>query len=171
MFPARSLLALLTLAALPGAASAQAAAAMQSLFESGKSNLIKTAELMPEANYAFKPVATVRSFGEILGHLANENFLICAGAKGEPNPAEGKDYEKTAGKAAMIAALRESLTYCDPVYRMPDAKALEPIELFGTKGTRLWAATLNVIHNGEHYGNLVTYLRIKGLVPPSSQGG
>lgn len=162
---------LLALAALPGGASAQAAAAIRPLYESNKNYLIKSAELMPEANYSFKPVSTVRSFGEILGHLANENYLMCAAAKGEANPAGSKDYEKTTTKAELVAALREAFAYCDAVYGMPDATAMQPAELFGTKGTKLWAATLNLTHNGEHYGNLITYLRIKGLVPPSSQGG
>jgi len=161
--------ALLFLAALPGAARAQAAAAIEPLFNSGKSNLIKSAELMPEAKYGFTPVATVRSFGEIIGHLANENYLMCAAAKGAKNPADEKDFEKTTAKADLVKALRESLAYCDDAYRMADPRAMEQVELFGMKGSRLWALTLNAIHNGEHYGNLVTYLRINGLVPPSSQ--
>jgi len=161
--------ALLILATLPAPASAQAVASIRPLFEASKGNLLKSAEQMPEANYSFKPVPTVRSFGEILGHLANENYLLCATARGEPNPAQDKDFEKTAGKAALVTALRESLAYCDEAYRLPDSKAMEPVEVFGMKGTRLWAITLNLTHNGEHYGNLVTYFRIKGMVPPSSQ--
>ncbi|MGQ0701872.1 MAG: DinB family protein [Gemmatimonadales bacterium] len=161
--------ALLLLAALPGAAPAQAAAAIQPLFNSGKTNLIKSAELMPEGKYSFKPVATVRTFGELIGHLANENYLMCAAARGERNPADGKDFEKTTAKAELVKALGESLAYCDDAYRLPDARAMEQVEIFGMKGSRLWAITLNAIHNGEHYGNLVTYLRINGLVPPSSQ--
>ena len=159
----------LVLVTLPATASAQAAESIRPLFESNKGYLLKSAELMSEANYGFKPVPTVRSFGEILGHLANENYLMCAAARGEANPAAGKDFEKVTDKTAIVTALRESLAYCDEAYRMPDSKAMEPTEIFGMKGNKLWAITLNLTHNGEHYGNLVTYLRIKGLVPPSSQ--
>ena len=72
----RQLVLTLALAASPGALTAQSAAAIQPLYESGKQNLIKSAEAMSEANYGFKPVPTVRSFGEIIGHLANENYLM-----------------------------------------------------------------------------------------------
>jgi uncharacterized damage-inducible protein DinB len=161
----------LALAASPGALAAQMTAAMQPLFESGKQNLIKAAEAMTEANYAFKPVATVRSFGEIVGHLANENYLMCAPAMGKPNPMASKDYEKVTAKAELVAALKASLAFCDEAYRLPDARLGDPVELFGIKNNKLWAITLNLQHNGEHYGNLATYMRIKGMVPPSSQGG
>jgi uncharacterized damage-inducible protein DinB len=159
------------LAAGPALLPAQSVAGIQPLFESGKQYLIKSAELMTEANYAFKPVATVRSFGQIIGHLANENYLMCAAARGQANPVADKDYEKVTAKADLVAALKASLAYCDDAYQLPDAKLNEPVEIFGMKGTRLWAITLNLTHNGEHYGNLVTYMRMKGMVPPSSQGG
>jgi hypothetical protein len=126
---------------------------------------------MTEANYSFKPAPTVRSFGEIIGHLANENYLMCAPAIGQANPVASKDYEKVTAKAELVAALKASLAFCDPAYKLPDARLNDPVELFGTKSTKLWAITLNLQHNGEHYGNLVTYMRIKGMVPPSSQGG
>lgn len=104
---------LFLLALVPGPARAQAAAAIQPLFDSGKDNLIKSADLMPEDKYGFRPVSTVRTFGEIIGRLANENYLMCAAAKGEKNPAEATDFEKTTTKAGLVKALRESLAYCD----------------------------------------------------------
>jgi uncharacterized damage-inducible protein DinB len=162
--------AFLLLAALTARGEAQTSAAIQPLFESGKQNIIRSAEAMTEANYAFKPVATVRTFGQLIGHLANENYLLCAAAKGEKNPQADKDYEKTTAKAELVAALKASLAWCDEAYRLPEARLADPVELFGTKGTKLWAITLNAIHNGEHYGNMVTYMRIKGMVPPSTQG-
>ena len=167
----RQVLVTVALAVLPGALVAQATAAMKPLFESNKQYLIKSAEAMSEANYGFKPVATVRSFGQIIGHLANENYLMCAPAMGKPNPMASKDYEKVTSKAELVAALKAALAFCDEAYKLPDARLNDPVELFGTKGTKMWAITLNLQHNGEHYGNLVTYMRIKGMVPPSSQGG
>ena len=124
---------------------------------------------MPEADYAFKPVPTVRTFGQILGHLVNEHYAMCSGVKGEKNPQEATDYEKTAAKADMVKALTASIAYCDAVYgAMTDGAAFGTLELFGQKYSRIGVLQLNVTHDSEHYGNLMTYLRIKGIVPPSS---
>lgn len=161
----------LVLAAAPGALAGQTTAAIQTLYESGKRNIVRAAEAMSEANYAFKPVATVRSFGEIIGHLANDNYAMCQPAVDKPNPVAGKDYEKVAAKAELVAALKAAFAYCDDAYKLPDAQLNDPVELFGNKNTKAGAIAMNLQHNGEHYGNLVTYMRIKGMVPPSSQGG
>jgi uncharacterized damage-inducible protein DinB len=136
-----------------------------------KKNLVASAQLVPDADYGFKPVPAVRSVGQIVGHLANDHYLICSAAKGEKNPQAATDFEKTAGKAALVKALQDSIAYCDSVYdAMTDAKGAEVVEMFGSKYPRLGALTINVSHSSEHYGNLVTYLRLKGLVPPSSAG-
>jgi hypothetical protein len=162
--------ALLLPASLAGQQSPEAAAAEQ-VYQGFRGYVTRSAEMLPEADFAFRPVATVRTFGQIIGHLVNENNYICATALGEPNPIEGKDFEKTTSKAALVQALKDSYAVCDRAYQISGAQANMPATLFGSlKGTRLWALILNAAHNGEHYGNLVTYLRIKGLVPPSSQG-
>ena len=134
-----------------------------------KKNVSGSAAAMPEADYAFKPAPTVRTFGQILGHLINEHYLMCSGVKGEKNPHEATDYEKTTSKAELTKALTASIAYCDAVYgAMTDGAAFGTLELFGEKFSRLGVLQLNATHDGEHYGNLVTYLRIKGIVPPSS---
>jgi uncharacterized damage-inducible protein DinB len=164
---------MLTVTALilaPAAAAAQGMPAMQPLYEMSKGWLVRSAEMMPEANYAFKPTPEVRSFGQLIGHVANANYMICATAKGEQSPA-AQNFETVTAKAALVEGLKNALAYCDPVYKMGDASLSAPAELFGMKMTRLGFAFLNVTHNNEHYGNLVTYLRMKGLTPPSSQGG
>ncbi len=134
-----------------------------------KKNVAASAAALPEADYGFKPTPAVRSFGQILGHLVNEHYLICSGVKGEKNPHEKADFEKTSSKADLGKALEASIAYCDGVYgAMTDATALATMELFGDKYTKLALLHLNVTHDSEHYGNLVTYLRLKGVVPPSS---
>lgn len=164
----RTPLALLTaLVAVSGTATAQGVATSKPFFDSMKDVLTRSAELMPEAEYGFKPVATVRSFGQILGHLANENYDFCAAAKGEKNP-NSTDFEKVAGKAAMVAGLKAAFAYCDAAYLISDVQGAEETTLFGQKMTKLRVLVFNAIHDAEHYGNVVTYLRIKGLVPPSS---
>ena len=164
----RRLIAVALLALAPVAAHAQGMAAMQPLYNTAKGWLVRSAELMPEEHYAFKPTPEVRSFGELIGHVADANFMICAIAKGETSPAK-QSFEKTAGKAALVQAVKDAMAYCDPVYQMAESALAAPAEMFGMKMSRLGFAFLNVTHNNEHYGNLVTYFRLKGLVPPSSQ--
>lgn len=158
---------LVILAASAGRVSAQGVATSRPFFDSMKDVISRSADLMPEAEYSFKPVATVRTFGQILGHLANENYEFCAAVKGEKNP-NGVDFEKVAAKAELVAGLRAAFAYCDAAYRISDAQGAEETTLFGQKMTKLRVLVFNAIHDAEHYGNVVTYLRIKGLVPPSS---
>lgn len=128
---------------------------------------------MDEANYSFKPVDSVRSFGAILAHVAGANYVFCSAAKGEKTPHAEDEFEKSATtKAQIVKALNDSLAYCDAVYdAATDAKLADMVNPpFGTqKVTRASALIGNVGHVNEHYGNLVTYFRIKGLVPPSSR--
>ena len=131
--------------------------------------LVKSAEKMPEENYSFKPADTVRSYGQILGHLADAQYLFCSMAMGEKNPAPDIEHTKT-NKADLVAALNSAIAYCDKAYdTMTDASAKETIKLFGNDAPRLSALTVNNMHNMEHYGNLVTYMRMKNIVPPSSE--
>jgi uncharacterized damage-inducible protein DinB len=154
-------------------ASAQSAAnpfsgMVKSSWDSLKKNLSASAAKVPESDYTFKPTPEVRSFGQLIGHLANDHYLICSGAKGEKSP-DATDHEKTTSKAALVAALDKSIAYCDEVYSsMNDQIGAQAVELFGQKFLRLGALQLNVSHSSEHYGNLVTYMRLKGIVPPSS---
>jgi uncharacterized damage-inducible protein DinB len=129
-----------------------------------------SADAMPEAGYSFKPSADVRTFGELIGHLAEEHYMICAGAKGEKNPKEGVAFEKIATKAEMVKAINDSITYCNAVFSSTkdEAKTLQPATE-NRHDTSFSSLLLNVTHDSEHYGNLVTYLRMKGIVPPSSQ--
>ena len=154
----------------PRQGASQAVSALQPLYEIAKGWIVKSAEQMPEANYSFKPTPAVRSFGEIIGHVADATYMFCATAKGEKSPAT-QSYEKVAAKADLVKAVKDAFAYCDPVYKMPDASFTESAEMFGMKMTRLGWMILNVNHDNEHYGNLVTYFRLKGMVPPSSQPG
>ena len=131
--------------------------------------LLRSAEKVPEENYSFKPTDAVRSFGQIIGHLADAQYLFCSIALGEKNPAPGIEKSKTS-KADLIAALKDGFAYCDKAYNgMTDASAAETVKLFGNDAPRLAALTVNNMHNMEHYGNLVTYMRLKNIVPPSSE--
>jgi uncharacterized damage-inducible protein DinB len=134
-----------------------------------KDVLMKSAEKMPEENYSFKPVETVRSYGQIVGHVADAQYAFCSIALGEKNPALDIEHTKTS-KADLIAALNTAFAYCDKAYDgMTDATAVQTVKLFGSDAPRLSALTVNNMHDLEHYGNLVTYMRLKNIVPPSSE--
>jgi uncharacterized damage-inducible protein DinB len=174
-----TIVVLATLAA-PGLALAQepakpapppvtASAGLKTLYTNSRTWILRAAEVMPEEHYAFKPTPEVRSFGELLGHIANSQFGFCAAPRKTTSPNTG-DLEKTATtKAALTAALKDAFAFCDPAYELADAGLTEMV----TSGQREVAAgyrlTFNVAHNFEHYGNIVTYMRLKGLVPPSSE--
>jgi len=133
--------------------------------------LLRSAEKMPEENYSFKPVDTVRTYGQIIGHLADAQYLFCSTASGEKNPDLKIEKTKTA-KADLIAALKEGIAYCDKVYdSMTDATAIQTVKFFGNDVSKFAVLSVNIGHNMEHYGNLVTYMRIKGIVPPTSEQG
>jgi len=134
-----------------------------------KGIVVRSADKMPEENYSFKPVDTVRSYGQIVGHLADAQYLFCSLALGEKAPGLDIEHTKTS-KADLVAALNTAFAYCDKAYdSMTDASAAQTIKLFGNDAPRMSALIVNNMHNMEHYGNLVTYMRMKGIVPPSSE--
>ena len=140
-----------------------------------KKNLAASATLMGDADYAFKAAPTVRTFGQLIGHLANYNYLWCSQAKGDKNPAAGQDFEKLTNKAALVKSVTEAISYCAAVYEaLTDASGQELLTITQENGRRsqshrISLLTLNYGHNNEHYGNVVTYMRMKDIVPPSSE--
>ncbi len=133
--------------------------------------LLGSAEKMPEQNYNFKPTDAVRSFGQVIGHVADAQYLFCSIALGEKNPSLRIEQTKTS-KADLIASLKDAFAYCDKAYDgMTDASATQTVKLFGGDMPKPVVLTANDMHLSEHYGNLVTYLRLKNIVPPSSEPG
>jgi len=142
-------------------------------YERVKKFIIGAAEEMPPADYAFKPTPEVRSFGQLIGHVADASYMFCGAAKKETKPPVKASIEKTVTtKDALKKALADAFAYCDAVYADgKDAALSTPISLFGNdKMLKFQALDINVAHDNEHYGNIVTYLRLKKHVPPSSQG-
>jgi len=173
-----------SLLALPLAAQARPQAPPKDLsswlrnsYAMNRKFIARTAEKMPEEFYGIRPGAQleVRTFGQLIGHLANFNYRWCSDAKGEKNPMEETDFEKLAAKADLVKALNSALAYCDSAYAMlTDANSMDVVQGTRDDGTkapvlRISRFISNLAHNNEHYGNLVTYLRIKSIVPPSSE--
>ena len=142
----------------------------QNAWAGAKRNIVESAEQMPEADYTFQPTKDVRTFGQLMGHVANSQFNTCAAAKGEANPNQGNDNEKKTTKAEFVKALADSFAYCDGVFSsLTDASAMEWIKQGQNEVVRAVALAGLVAHSNEVYGTAVPYMRIKGLVPPSTE--
>jgi uncharacterized damage-inducible protein DinB len=151
---------------------------VRNLYMGVKNNIVRAGDKMPEEFYGLRPGSQeeVRTFGQHLAHVANYNYLWCSQARGEKNPSAGVNLEKTlTSKADIMKALNDSYAFCDPAYAaLTDASGAEPIDITQENGrqvhqTRMGLLMLNVAHNNEVYGSIVTTLRIKNIVPPSSE--
>jgi hypothetical protein len=160
--------------ALPTAQTADPISqSIRQAWDAAKANLQQSAELMPEPDYSFKPVDSVRTFGQILAHVAGANYVFCSAARAEKSPFSEDHFEQTAKtKADIVKAVNDSVAYCDGALKaLTDRTAGESVTMPFGMGSRPRANALigNTVHVQEHYGNLVTYFRIKGMVPPSSR--
>ena len=131
--------------------------------------VIRSAEKVPEDLYSFRATSEVRSMAELFGHVADALFSMCSTAAGAKPPRTGIEKAVTA-KPALIAALKEGVSYCNTVFDdMSDQKGTEPVQFYFGPTPRLSVLYFAVTHTYEHYGNLVTYMRLKNIVPPSSE--
>jgi uncharacterized damage-inducible protein DinB len=162
----------------PPAPPPTVAASLRNYYMTRKSETVRSAEKMPEEFYGLRPgaQAEVRTFGQHLAHIANFNYLWCAQAQGEKNPNAGINLEKTLStKAEFLKALNDSFAYCDGAYNaLTDASGAEIIEITQESGrvqrvTRMALLILNLEHESEVYGSIATTMRIKNIVPSSSE--
>jgi len=129
---------------------------------------IRAAEEMPDSAYGFKPSPDVRTFAQQVAHVADDQYNLCAPAKGETRQAAYRAIENSLStRAELVAALKAAFVYCDGAY---DALTdVSGAEMATAQRTRFGMLNWNLWHTWEHYGNVVVYLRMNGLVPPSSQ--
>ncbi len=144
-----------------------------------ESEFVPAADAMPEDKYSFAPTngefKGVRNFGQQVRHVAAANYLICAAILGEKPPVEtggesGPESIKT--KADSLKFLNDSYVYCHKAYAgISESNATGLVKSpFGPNQTsRLSLAVLNVGHNFDHYGQMVEYLRMNGIIPPASR--
>ena len=134
-----------------------------------KSWLLRSAEKVPEDAYGFRPTDSVRSFAQLFGHVADAQYTFCSILVGEKNPALKIEQTKTA-KADLIAAMKDAFAYCEKAYdTITDTSGLQMVKVFGNEMPKVSLQSVIMAHNAEHYGNLVTYMRLKNIVPPSSE--
>ena len=132
-----------------------------------KNNLVKMADKMPEQDYSFKPTPEMQTFLQRMAHTANVNIGACGVIKGEK-----KSVEVTANttKSEVVAAVRDSFAYCDGVFdSMSDAEATQMVNFRGGQHPKLAVLYAVIIHSNEMYGYMSVYMRLKGIVPPSSE--
>lgn len=133
-----------------------------------KNNLQKMVDAMPEEQYGFKPVPEIRSFGELVAHVADVQNLFCSNVTGKPRP---ESVAKKTSKADLAAAMKDSIAGCDAAWEsLTDANAGESVGRGGQARSRLATLEYNTIYSSEEYGYMAVYLRLKGIVPPSSAG-
>ncbi len=143
---------------------------LKGVFDITKTNIMATAEILDDEMYAFRPTDEVRTAGQILAHIADGQFSFCGSAAGEPGAAPENFEQTRTRKAEIIDALEQGFAYCERVFaRTTDAGAAAAASFSPTVNTVGGILAFNSAHNYEHYGNLVTYMRINGIVPPSSR--
>jgi uncharacterized damage-inducible protein DinB len=131
---------------------------------------VGAAEKMPEENYSFKATPDVRAFGQLVGHVADANYMFCSLASGQANPSKASIEKTKTSKADLVAAIKDAVAYCNQAFdSMTDAKGSEMTQFRSFHLARLTILSLNTAHTNEHYGNMVTYMRLKGIVPPTSE--
>jgi len=143
---------------------------VQASYERLKSNVMKAAEKMPPADYTFKPTPEIRTFARVVNHVTEAQFRSC----GAMNHKDQKDWTKppedTADKATILEALKGSFAECDKAFAsLTDASMSEMQQVGPVKRSRIGLAWATVSHDNEQYATLALYLRLKGLVPPSSE--
>ena len=148
------------------------AVALQRNYAQLKNNLTASAAKMPEADYFFKPTPDIRGYGQLWGHVADAQFGQCSGVKGVPNPRQGQpSFEQLTTKADIQKALADSFAFCDDAFSgLTDETAMQLVSN-GRGGQQSRAAGLMGVltHGSEMYGIGTVYLRLKGLVPPSTE--
>jgi uncharacterized damage-inducible protein DinB len=157
---------LMTTCGLQAQTAAQHFAEGKQTYDVVKNNLIQMAEVMPEENYSFKPTPDIRTFAQMVAHVADAQARLCSAASGQP---KSLDAASKTTKADLVAALKESSAMCDAAWdALTEANAHETIKLGPTERSKLGTLEYNSVHSNEEYGYMAVYLRLKGIVPPST---
>ncbi|MEP7065906.1 MAG: DinB family protein [Gemmatimonadota bacterium] len=148
----------------------QAVGTSRTLWQQLSGFVTEAAQDMPENKYGYRPTKDVRTFGELIAHVAGSQYSFCATALGDSARAEDDiEKQKKTSKAELVAAMKASNDYCARAYQQTDEASAGKVKMFGQDRTRLYALMINATHDAEHYGNIITYLRLNGMVPPSSK--
>ena len=141
---------------------------LKQMYTGVKNNLTKSAEKMPEENYGFKPTPEIRTFGQLIGHIADSQARTCSAVNGEQKSVNAGS--KTS-KADIVAALKESFAICDAAFDgLTDATGTQMIKTPRGERSKLGTLMGVVSHSNEEYGYSAVYMRLKSITPASSEG-
>jgi len=150
------------------------ATSMQRAYATLKGNMTEAAAKMPEANYTFKPGSdpNLRTFGQWIGHQADNQFLNCAAIKGVPNPSPAQSNEKKTMKAELVKGLAAAFAFCDDaISSLTDQSALQMVKQGEGESARGGVASALLSHGLESFGIIGVYFRAKGMEPPNANAG
>jgi hypothetical protein len=146
------------------------AAEVQRGYGAQKGNILKAADKMPEGDYQFKPTPEVRTYARVVNHVTEAQLRTCGAVNHTAAVDLAKVPAETADKAAIVEALKASFAECDKAFAaVTDANLGDMFEVFNAKRSRIGIMWGTVSHDNEQYATLALYLRLKGLVPPSSE--
>ena len=139
-------------------------------YQNVQRNLVEAAEKMPADNYGFKPTPEIRPFGQLVAHAALTQFGTCSLLKGEPSPRKDEKEDAPRTRAEAIALLKASTAYCDPlVTPLSDTTMSEMVKTNDMQVAKGLLPTSLISHGQEMYGTMAVYLRLKGIVPPTTE--
>ena len=157
------------MAQVPGGPAGPAAEA-QRAYNGLKANILKAANNMPAEDYSFKPTPEVRTFARVVNHISEAQLHTCGALNGTAMDALPKVPEETADKAAIGQALEGAFAACDRAFSAAsDSTLTEMVTMGPAKRSRVGLLWGTVSHDNEQYATLALYMRLKGLVPPSSE--
>lgn len=158
------------LAAAPLSGADPGMEGMREVLASYRRNLVEAVEKTHEGYLDFRPTAEVNSFREMVGHIVDAQYAVCSTAKQEKNPQAERITKKVLSKAELVRSLEASFGYCDDVLASLDAaKLAQKVKTGQAERAVSYHAAHAVEHTALHYGNLVTYMRLRGMVPPETE--
>lgn len=169
--PALLLLAASAVAQItPAQAKNPVSAALRDILPGRQKNTVAAVEAMPADKFSYKPSADQWTFGQLVVHMAETNYLLCSKAAAVPAPT-AEEMKDTDSKDKLVAALKASFDFCsDALAKMDDSKLAETTEGFGGKQvTRAWLSLVLAGAWADHYAEAAMYLRLNGILPPSAQ--
>jgi hypothetical protein len=138
-------------------------------YQAAQRNLLEAAEKMPEADYGFKATPEVKPFGQLVAHVALSQFGGCAAFKGEKSPKAGEKEDAPRSKAEAVALLKASTAFCDPLMTsMTDESLVQLTKVGNNEAAKGLILVSTNVHANEMYGTMAVYLRLKGIVPPTT---
>jgi uncharacterized damage-inducible protein DinB len=144
--------------------------ALRDILPGRQKNTVAAVEAMPADKFNYKPTADQMTFGHLVVHMAETNYLLCSKATAVPAPKD-EEVKDTDSKDKLVAALKASFDFCsDALAKMDDSKLAETTEIFpGRQGSHAWASLILAGTWADHYAETAMYLRLNGVLPPTAR--